>query len=165
MPTAIETANEIIRLANAEAMPVDQMKLQKLLYYGQAWHLALNQVPLFDGRIEAWPWGPVVRDVYNQTRRYGRSPVTDLLQEAQMSDGHFKGYVIPKGIADEDSAKFVRNLWDQYKHYTGIQLSNATHVDGEPWKITYDLYGNLDSKPEIPNELIRQVFSQKLANA
>jgi len=41
------------------------MKLQKLLYYCQAWSLVWDEKPLFKARIEAWANGPVVRAVYN----------------------------------------------------------------------------------------------------
>lgn len=36
------------------------MKLQKLVYYCQAWHLAWSDEPLFRESIEAWANGPVV---------------------------------------------------------------------------------------------------------
>ncbi|SRR6266481_913543 len=41
------------------------MKLQKLLYYCQAWSLVWDEKPLFNAKIEAWANGPVVRTVYN----------------------------------------------------------------------------------------------------
>jgi uncharacterized phage-associated protein len=44
------------------------MKLQKLTYYSQAWHLVWTETPLFDNRIEAWANGPVVRELYNLHR-------------------------------------------------------------------------------------------------
>ncbi|MGO9794311.1 MAG: Panacea domain-containing protein [Solirubrobacteraceae bacterium] len=44
------------------------MKLQKLVYYAQAWHLALHDKPLFREAIEAWANGPVVRELYNHHR-------------------------------------------------------------------------------------------------
>jgi len=42
------------------------MKLQKLLYYCQAWSLVWDEKPLFTERIEAWASGPVVREIYNK---------------------------------------------------------------------------------------------------
>jgi len=44
------------------------MKLQKLVYYSQAWSLVWDQRPLFDARIEAWANGPVCPDLYNMHR-------------------------------------------------------------------------------------------------
>ena len=42
---------------------LDAMGLQKLLYYTQAWHLAIKGRPLFEGQFEAWPEGPVLPEV------------------------------------------------------------------------------------------------------
>jgi uncharacterized phage-associated protein len=38
---------------------MDAMRLQKLLYYVQAWHLAVTDEPLFPEQIKAWKDGPV----------------------------------------------------------------------------------------------------------
>ncbi|MBA3354693.1 MAG: DUF4065 domain-containing protein [Pyrinomonadaceae bacterium] len=40
------------------------MKLQKLVYYSQAWSLVWDEAPLFPEPIEAWANGPVVRSLY-----------------------------------------------------------------------------------------------------
>ncbi|EWC59422.1 putative prophage protein (ps3) [Actinokineospora spheciospongiae] len=45
------------------------MKLQKLVYYSQAWHLVWEEEPLFTDRIEAWANGPVVPTLYQRHRQ------------------------------------------------------------------------------------------------
>src|SRR4051794_1852282 len=40
-------------------------KLQKLIYYCQAWSLVWDEAPLFHEKILAWANGPVVKDLYN----------------------------------------------------------------------------------------------------
>ena len=42
---------------------VSNLKLQKLLYYVQGFHLAVFGEPLFEEEIEAWMYGPVVPSV------------------------------------------------------------------------------------------------------
>lgn len=44
------------------------MKLQKLVYYSQAWSLVWDEKPLFRDRIEAWANGPVVPALYERHR-------------------------------------------------------------------------------------------------
>jgi uncharacterized phage-associated protein len=46
------------------------LKLQKLLYYSQAWYLALYDVPIFDEEFEAWIHGPVLPSQYRRFRHY-----------------------------------------------------------------------------------------------
>lgn len=41
------------------------MKLQKLVYYSQAWSLVWDETPLFFEKIEAWANGPVVRELFD----------------------------------------------------------------------------------------------------
>ena len=43
-------------------------KLQKLVYYSQAWGLVWDNEPLFTDRIEAWANGPVVPNLYKEHR-------------------------------------------------------------------------------------------------
>lgn len=46
------------------------LKLQKLLYYAQAWHLALRNAPLFDEDFQAWVHGPVLPSQYLRFRSF-----------------------------------------------------------------------------------------------
>ncbi|MCY3551782.1 MAG: DUF4065 domain-containing protein [Candidatus Poribacteria bacterium] len=44
------------------------MKLQKLVYYSQAWSLVWDEKQLFEEDIEAWANGPVIRDLFDYYR-------------------------------------------------------------------------------------------------
>ncbi len=48
--------------------PMTAMKLQKLVYYCQAWALVWDEKPMFAERVEAWANGPVVRELYDRHR-------------------------------------------------------------------------------------------------
>ncbi|MBA7605624.1 hypothetical protein ES703_12758 [subsurface metagenome] len=52
------------------------MKLQKLVYYSQAWSLVWDENPIFAERIEAWASGPVVRELYDEHK--GSFLISDL---------------------------------------------------------------------------------------
>ena len=41
------------------------LKLQKLIYYCQAWSLVWDDAPIYSEKIEAWISGPVVRKLYS----------------------------------------------------------------------------------------------------
>lgn len=93
------------------------MKLHKLLYYCQAWHLVYRDEPLFDEKIEAWRDGPVVREVYDLHK--GKF----ALREWDVGDG-------------EELGKSERTLVDAvlkvYGKMSGQQLSDRTHAEA-PW--------------------------------
>ena len=47
---------------------ITAMKLQKLVYYCQAWSLVLDESPLFKENIEVWANTPVVKELYEAHR-------------------------------------------------------------------------------------------------
>ena len=63
---AVLTAEYFIWKSKDDPKPtgLDKLKLQKLLYYAQAWNLVFNKNPLFQNKIEAWIHGPAVPEVY-----------------------------------------------------------------------------------------------------
>lgn len=64
MPTVHDVAAYILKKAGS----MTAMKLQKLVYYSQAWSLVWDEQPLFNEKIEAWANGPVVPELYNLHR-------------------------------------------------------------------------------------------------
>lgn len=60
------TANDVAQYVLEQSGKMTTIKLQKLVYYCQAWSLVWTESPLFDDRIEAWANGPVVPSLYRQ---------------------------------------------------------------------------------------------------
>lgn len=94
------------------------MKLQKLVYYAQAWSLVWDDRPLFRERIEAWAHGPVVPELYQEHR--GQFEVT----------GWPRGDV---GVLDADAVDTVNVVLDYYAGRNAQVLSDMTHSE-EPWR-------------------------------
>lgn len=93
------------------------MKLQKLVYYSQAWHLVWSERALFNEDIQAWANGPVVMDLYRK------------------HSGMFRVSSWPDGNAanlSEDEAGSVDAVLDAYMQFTAHQLSEMTHRE-DPW--------------------------------
>jgi uncharacterized phage-associated protein len=163
---AVANAFLDIQAADTSQFPaIDQMKIQKLVYYSHAWFLAYNNgSPLFDEDVYAWPWGPVIPPIYGEFRGFGRESIdgrrATLLVRSGNSPLDFHIQTPPP--PPQDIMKFLRRVWESHKGFTGVQLSNATHAEGEPWWIVKQQYGTLDSKPLIPNNLIHDVFRAKL---
>ncbi len=61
------------------------LKLQKLLYYAQGFHLAMFSKPLFDKKIEAWVYGPVVPYIFKKYENYGSGAIPSK-QNSDFSD-------------------------------------------------------------------------------
>jgi uncharacterized phage-associated protein len=97
--------------------PITAMKLQKLLYYCQAWSLVWDEKPLFRSRIEAWANGPVVPDVY--ARHRGKFKLTSW-------DGDATALSLTEKETVDAVLKFYGDKSSQW-------LSDLTHQE-DPWK-------------------------------
>ena len=62
------SAHDVAAYILAEQGSMSAMKLQKLVYYAQAWSLVWDDRELFREPIEAWANGPVVRSLYDEHR-------------------------------------------------------------------------------------------------
>ena len=94
------------------------MKLQKLVYYSQAWALVWDDEPLFADPIEAWANGPVVRALYEVHR------------------GQFKVASWPAGNEqklDAAQRETVDAVLGFYGDKTSQWLSDLTHREA-PWR-------------------------------
>ncbi|MDR7302257.1 Panacea domain-containing protein [Haloactinomyces albus] len=116
MATAKDVATYILR----ERGPMTAMKLQKLVYYSQAWHLVWDEEPLFDERIEAWANGPVVSELYRAHR--GRFSLND--------DDTLGGD--PSALT-EGEHETIRIVLDAYGDKSARWLSELTHREA-PWR-------------------------------
>lgn len=114
MASVHDVAAHILR----EHGPLSAMKLQKLVYYAQAWSLVWDDRPLFPEAIEAWANGPVVRELYDQHR--GQFEVRDWPRG-------------DPGALDTDARATVRAVLDYYGPRSAQWLSDLTHAE-RPWK-------------------------------
>jgi len=99
--------------------PMDTWKLQKLVYYCQAWHLVWEGRPLFDDRIEAWANGPVVPSLYEQHR--------GMYELSEWRGGN------PDSL-DDDEISTIDAVLKTYVAKTGHWLSALTHRE-PPWSM------------------------------
>jgi len=98
---------------------ISNMKLQKLIYYAQGFHLALFDVPLFEEPIVAWEHGPVVESVYQDFKKFGASAieVPHDLDDTVLSD---------------DQKDLMKEVYEVYGQFSAWKLRNMTHNE-LPW--------------------------------
>jgi uncharacterized phage-associated protein len=114
----VATVHDIAAYILSRRKPITAMKLQKLVYYSQAWSLVWDETPLFEEQIEAWANGPVVRELYDIHR------------------GKFKVYEWPEGNPDEltrSEKRTVDRVLAFYGKMSSQELSNLTHQE-RPWR-------------------------------
>lgn len=141
MANVSNIARYFLSLAEEEAGDdVSNLKLQKLLYYAQGFHLALFDRPLFDNEIRAWTHGPVVVDVYHEYKGHGSAP-------------------IPRANCDldaltQDEKDLLDEVYQVYGQYSAWKLRNMTHEES-PWIAAYER----DADTVIQHGAMRDFFA------
>jgi uncharacterized phage-associated protein/DNA-binding XRE family transcriptional regulator len=118
------------------------LKLQKLLYFAQAYATVLLRRPLFPEKIKAWPHGPVVPQVRYE---YKQHQAQTLPRPADFDPSS----VIPEARAILD------RVYVELGQYEAWVLRERTHTEG-PWAGT-------PQGQEIPLEAIRAFFESRLS--
>ena len=139
-------ANYLMIRAREHGAALTPMQLIKLVYLCHGWMLGLYGRPLIDEPVEAWQYGPVIRDLYEAVRDFRGAPVKDLLP-------------VPPGGTDYDAEErsVMDQVFDLYGRYSGIALSRLTHAPGTPWDETWQRFGR---NAEISTDLIQEHFRQ-----
>lgn len=73
---AMTIANYVIEYSNIKGYSIDNLRLQKMLYFLQCYFLTQKDDVLFSDSIKKWPYGPVVNEVYDNFKTYGPNPIT-----------------------------------------------------------------------------------------
>ncbi len=152
-------ANEFLACAKEDGLELTNMKLQKLLYFAHGWHLAATGKPLLRDVIEAWKFGPVVADVYHEFKGFG---INSIRTKATRFNG--EKWVAPRISPDDEKTRnFIKKIWKNYKDFSGIQLSNLTHLDGTPWDKAWNEQGGKNRlNKDIDDKDIEAYFAEKL---
>lgn len=115
-PTAVG-ADDVAAFILERQGEMTAMKLQKLVYYCQAWSLVWDEQPLFVEEIEAWANGPVVRSLYAQHRGHFR--VREWTGNTQK--------------LSENQRDTILKVLEFYGPMPAQVLSDLTHSE-EPWR-------------------------------
>jgi uncharacterized phage-associated protein len=111
-------ADYILAVASDSGEPVSNLKLQKLVYYAQAWSLALRSEPMFPEKVKAWVHGPVVPQLYHRFTEYGHLPIPEDPER-------------PTSLTDEER-DLLDDVLEVYLGFSSWDLERLTHSE-EPW--------------------------------
>lgn len=149
-------ANEFLKLAKNDNCPLTQMKLQKLIYIAHGYHLAILNMPLISNEIQAWQYGPIIPDIYQEFKIFGNTPINVLAIDVEINDD-FDILETNSGINKEDTQtkELIDAVWGKYSQYSGPNLSDMTHRVDTPWDKTYS-----QGTPSLPisNGLIAEHY-------
>lgn len=118
--TASDIANWFLGAIDRDAGDaITHLKLQKLVYYAQAWSLALPKrgYPLFDEEIQAWAHGPVAESVFHEHK-----------------GNAWEALAVPERAPEiaQDDAEHLQEILSVFGEYSAKQLERMTHNEA-PW--------------------------------
>ncbi|MBP9773104.1 MAG: SocA family protein [Candidatus Peribacteraceae bacterium] len=114
----INLANQQVIDESGATEGITNLKLQKILYFAQAAHLAVHEKPLFKEEIEAWKFGPVVPSIYKKYKQYTNKVIPNSKVVLEF---------------DEQLINFLNSIWEIYGKYSAAELVEITHQH-KPWK-------------------------------
>lgn len=118
---ALDIANKIISKTDTEhGDTISNLKLQKMLYYQQGFHLAYFGTPLFEEDIVAWQYGPVVPSVYKEYKSFESNSIPASQKAISLSD---------------EEEELFNNVYEEYSQFSAVALMKMTHEES-PWKST-----------------------------
>lgn len=134
MYTALQVADWFRGAVDRQAGDsLTHLKLQKLVYYAQAWSLALLGRPLFHEDLRAWAHGPVSLSVWHEFKEHGWEALPPPDETPQF---------------DDEATELLRDVLRSYGEHSAKKLEDLTHSE-EPW-----LHARGDLPPEAKSSAI-----------
>jgi len=130
------SAHDVAREVRRRLPSAGAVKIHKLLYYCQEWHLAWTGAPLFGQEIEAWANGPVVADLWHDEDKAREAP--------------------PPADLPEDALETVGYVVSRYGRLSGKELIRLTHGE-RPWLDVSE--SDAWRSPVISHEALAQFFA------
>lgn len=158
-------ANYFIEQSGMAGYEITHMKVQKLTYIAHGWCLAMLDRPLTRESVEAWEYGPVYPNLYQELKEHGKEPIHDLILDLAVADQKIKfqpaSIDMESGDGEEKAEilALLNKIWEVYGSYTALELSAMTHEQGTPWDEIVSRFPQVRLKHvPIPDELIKQHY-------
>lgn len=120
--TAPQLAAYLLNKVNhAAGETINQMKLGALLYYAEAWSLAVFDRELIDEELQAWDHGPVFPSLWARLSSKGWNSLgADELADCAIQ-------------LDDDTRGLLDDVWQAYGEFSQAELGKMIKQD-DPWK-------------------------------
>lgn len=149
--SAIDLSKYILKYFSEKNTTINHLKLQKLVYYIDAWHYVLLEKPLIMEDFEAWMHGPVVRALWDYYKN------ESILSNALILKDEYQLLFVT-----QEQLEVINDVLDEYGDKTSYYLECLTHEE-KPWLMARVGYAASDYCSEvISKEIMKQYYSEKL---
>lgn len=163
--TAIDLSFIIIAYLNEKGDPVTNKKLQKLLYFTNAWHLAYFDYSLIkDEESQAWRFGPVYTTSYHKFKAAKFEPINLKKHYKKFKDSpkELYNYFFSENKINNDQQNLIKTILFKYSGFSAYELEVISHND-PPWIQSRKGCGEFENcTNSISNKVISQAYKSKL---
>lgn len=149
MVTAYDVAKLLLRWARENGDTITNLKIQKLLYYAQAWYLVNYGRRLFDDDIEAWDFGPVIRPIYRKWKKFDSKPI-------QYTPNGKEGDAFEKR-----QFEFLVEFYRVFSNFSSTALVTMAHNE-DPWKRAFVPGKNNIISPKLMREYYTKLYEKEM---
>lgn len=116
----------IVEYCNKHYLHITHLRLQKLLYFIQAYFLIKSngERVAFNEEVEVWDLGPTVPCIFHQYKRFGSGQIP-------FNDNSYSG------IFSNDDKKTIEEVILHFNDKSSIYIMEVTH-NQKPWKEAYN---------------------------
>ncbi len=124
----IYDAYYLISLFNKDNKSVTQLQIQKIMYFFEAYYMAINPdvEQLYLCNFNAWAFGPVSIPLYKEFKKYGENQI--ILDENSKQIGN--------SISD-DKKRMINYIYKVFGNLSAMKLVELTHREDSPWYSTW----------------------------
>lgn len=142
MQPSLFIANYIIEYSNEKSYSINNLILQKILYFANVIKIVDTKIPLFEEQMEKWKYGPVVPSVYHEYKRFGAFQITkqDIVKEyfcfentENNSLGNIKIFKYKPQDIPELDINLLKKVIDRFSNVDIFDIVEKTHKQ-EPWE-------------------------------
>lgn len=153
----LDVSRHVINYSNTQDYGISNLKLQKILYFIQAFFLVSTPEQCFEEKIEAWDFGPVVPEAYREYKQYGSGDIPSISYIIKFDDEDIWESKVTKykdDVISEEDKRRIESVVDKFADYSATDLVTITHGQ-TPWKNAYRRGQN----NEITIEAIKEYFN------
>lgn len=127
-------ANYIIEYCKNNNIKMNNLKLQKIMYYIQARSLVENNTSLFSEKFKKWKYGPSMPSVYHEYKSYGAYDIEDAKAIIRCAKKDETPTLLGKYITedydlnsiDENDKHIIKDTVMHLKEYDPFELVDLT---------------------------------------
>lgn len=158
---ALEISNIILTHFDYSGDLITNKKLQKLLYYVEAWNLVYKS-SLIDDDFEAWVHGPVVPDVYHTYKIFGYSPIKNEYALGQTASDKMRD-LLSSGVIEKTQKEIIFEVLKKYGALNSYQLETLSHSE-KPWIEARKGLGDFDHCSAVIDKGLMKTYYSSLVN-